>query len=180
VEAPEPERPRRLLTTATLIRWGCLAALLIFILVAGAQWLAARWVAGRQAQLSTLCMSHLIDLYRGAKMYAADHEDRLPSAPEWSALIRDPYLGRDDVFSCPAAPDRPGYAMNAACDDRRLQDITDPTATVLFYDSSAGKRNAHDALTSLPHPPRHPGGNNGIWVDGHVGVVQEATAKAPK
>ncbi len=181
MDAPASEEPRRPVTGLVLARWGCLAALLILIVIGAAHWAFVNWLEpGAEARANTVCLSHLIDLYRGARMYAADHGDKLPSALEWCGLIRDPYLARDDAFYCPVSVPDPGYAMNSACDGTALADIDDPGVTLLFYDSAAGQLNVFDALTSLPDPPRHPRGNNGIWMDGHTGAVEEVSEQAPK
>jgi len=58
------------------------------------------------------------------------------------------------------------------------KEIGDPAARVLIYDSTNLARNAHDAVTTLPNPPRHAGGNYIGYADGSA-RFKRRTSVAP-
>ncbi|MCS7301631.1 MAG: DUF1559 domain-containing protein [Fimbriimonadales bacterium] len=130
----------------------------------------------REKARATQCMSNLKQLSLAMLTYAADYDDRLPPAPRWSdsiaARIRDPI-----TFRCPSVPPgKFGYAMNSRLSHQRISELVDSHTTPLLYDSSNLERNAHDAFSSLPNPPRHVQVNNVVYADGHVRAVP---AQAP-
>jgi len=101
-------------------------------------------------------------------MYAQDYDERLPRSRGWSDVVY-PYIKSKGIFLCPAVRgDRPGYAVNAPLDVLSLSRFESCAHTVMLFDSDALVRNAADRGGSWPVPPRHSGGNNAAYVDGHV------------
>lgn len=125
----------------------------------------------REKARTTQCMNNLRQLSLAMLAYAADYDDRLPPAPRWSdsiaARIRDPI-----TFRCPSVPPgKFGYAMNSRLSRQTMSKLENGHAIPLLYDSSNLERNAHDAFSSLPSPPRHGRVNNVAYADGHVRAV---------
>jgi len=118
--------------------------------------------------VQTDCLSNLKQICLAFIMYAQDYKGTFPKAEKWTDDLR-PYVGADALFRCPAAPGLEcGYAMNSRVAGKRLAEIARPAETVLVFDSTKGTRNAADALQSVPKdPPRHQGGNNFGYCDGH-------------
>lgn len=116
----------------------------------------------------TECLSNLKQLALAVLMWAQDHDEVLPPAKDWGKELY-PYLKNEELFRCPAAADlQGGYAYNADIAGRKLAEIADPAATVLFYESTLGQLDAADRGESQPRPGRHNGGNARAYVDGHV------------
>jgi len=117
---------------------------------------------------SELCRSNLKRLCLAFIMWAVDHNGALPAAEKWSGDLKF-YLGSPGILKCPAAPELEcGYAYNTQVAGKKLDDIENPAATILMFESTTGKLNAADALKSIPKPGRHNGGNNFGFADGHV------------
>jgi hypothetical protein len=115
----------------------------------------------------TECLSNLKQLALAVLMWAQDHDEVLPPAKDWGKELF-PYLKNEEVFRCPAVPGLEcGYAYNADIAGRKLAEIADPAATVLFYESTLGQLDAADRGESQPRPGRHNGGNARAYVDGH-------------
>lgn len=61
-----------------------------------------------------------------------------------------------------------GYAYSSKVAEKVYDELPSPESHTLIYDSSNLARNASDAVTSLPNPPRHRGRNNIAYADGHA------------
>lgn len=130
------------------------------------------------------CQANLRRIITSMALYAQDNDDRYPSAPSWmnamvpydrdSSAFRCPYLGYSDLFAF-------GYAFNSSLSQAPRSGLTNPSAMPVVYDSSRIRRNANDAVSSLPNPPRHRGridgitgmawGNNVAFADGRVALT---------
>lgn len=114
------------------------------------------------------CLSSLKQLMLGMLMYAQDHDNVLPDAATWMDELM-PYLKNDQLFYCPSAPHlKYGYAMNAALSKRNTAEIAEPWQVAVIFDSDLGTRNACGGPDAVANPPRHNGGNNYAYADGHV------------
>jgi prepilin-type processing-associated H-X9-DG protein len=114
------------------------------------------------------CLSSLKQIMLGMLMYAQDHDNVLPDAATWMDELM-PYLKNDQLFYCPSAPHlKHGYAMNAALSKRSTAEIAEPWTVAVIFDSDLGTRNASGGPDAVANPPRHNGGNNYAYVDGHV------------
>jgi len=106
-------------------------------------------------------------------MYLYDYDDHLPATTDWCDVLVGPYVGNPDAFVCPAASDLPcGYALNGSLVGASLADVYDPSQTVAIFESDRGW-NAAGGEDLLPYEPRHLGGYNFGYVDGHAGWVSE-------
>ncbi len=120
-----------------------------------------------EAQQSS-CLSNLKQMMLGMLMYAQDYDQHLPDAAIWMDELK-PYLPKEQLFRCPAAPHLEyGYAMNAALSKHNLAEIPEPWQVAVIFDSDAGTRNASGGLDAVANPPRHNGGNNYAYADGHA------------
>jgi hypothetical protein len=128
------------------------------------------------------CLSHSKQLALAMQSYLQDHHDVYPAAGSWSDALK-PYVSAD-TFRCPHSKNkRCGFAFNAALGSRRAADTTaGPARLVLFYESDAGW-NAHGGPELLPGEPRHFGGDNVSFVDGHakwVGRLRQGDSSPPR
>jgi len=144
----------------------------------------------RDAGRMGVCVSNVRQISTALQMYAQDYNDRLPPATIWmdaSAPYVDNGGGKEKVdFRCPTVhvtnPTGYGYAFNSKLSHSALSTITNPSMMRLDYDSSNLRRNANDAVTSLPNPARHHGRrfrqdsphvNVMGFADGHAKAVNE-------
>jgi len=128
--------------------------------------------AARDKVRQRVCMSNLHRIGLASLQYAADYDNQLPVASEWTDQVT-PYLPEDrehkNRFGCPAAPKyQYGFAMNGAVSEKQATDLA--SATPLLYDSITNRRNASDRvpLASLPERGRHRKGNDILYTDGHT------------
>ncbi len=127
----------------------------------------------REKARQTSCMSNEKLIGTALMMYTQDNDGVLPEGTHWMDRSA-PYLAsaggtESHVFQCPSAKGTPyGYAYNSAVSRKSVNKMGDPGTTVTVYDSTAGTKNATDAVMSVPSPGRHSGGNNFAFADGHV------------
>jgi hypothetical protein len=114
------------------------------------------------------CMAHIKDLTLAALTYANHHGGRLPDAASWADEVA-PYLSESVAgFQCPGANNRSfAYAYNSALSGMKLGDVKEPQTTVIIFESDVGRNGAGgpDLLVTVP---RHLGGDNYGFVDGHA------------
>jgi prepilin-type processing-associated H-X9-DG protein len=127
------------------------------------------------------CPGNLTSLYKAIAIYAQDW-DALPPAANWNTnddLVSK--VARNEWLHCPAVSNRHdakfGYAFNDALSGmpvhgKSLKDLPGAAKTPLIYDSSDLGANAHDGFRSLPHPGRHSGRDNVLFLDGHVESIR--------
>ena len=136
----------------------------------------------RASARKAMCLSNMKNLAVAGQTYAADHDDRLPDADRWVEELR-PYLNNEAVFKCPEDKSQAfaSYAMNAALSGMSLDDIEDPSAVVLFYETASPGPNPVGGMEDLASP-RHLDGNNFAFPDGHaqwVGPDREPPSFGP-
>jgi competence protein ComGC len=111
------------------------AMMLMFLAIPAAMLLPALSKAKEKAQTIS-CVNNVKQLGLAVKMYAVDHNDKLPSAVNWCDAIQG-YVQSPKPFQCAADPSlRCAFAYNRKLDGLKEGDI-DPQ-TVLFFESSAG------------------------------------------
>jgi prepilin-type processing-associated H-X9-DG protein len=122
------------------------------------------------------CLSHVKNISLAVQMYAADNDDHFPPAGEWCDVL-DEYVKNRDVFQCPQARGGPGwnYAYNPLLSSRSMYDLADLANTVAIFESDAG-RNAAGGPELLPDEPRHLGGDNYGFADGHASWLKRKSA----
>ena len=161
-----------------IIPCGCLALLAMGVVIFGAAMFPVFSKARRSARQAS-CMSNVKQQSLGLIMYVQDYDQRYPPASEWVDLSM-PYIKNESVFKCPEVSqpqsDSYGYAFNTALSKLELKKLATPATVSMNYDSTNLSRNASDALSSMPQPPRHPRGNVVGYADGHAKVAGGATA----
>jgi len=117
------------------------------------------------------CLHNLRSLARGLRAYAEDSGDALPSWERWGAVT---FSRAEDpaAFVCPAAPSEPGYAYNAALSGVHVGAVADPGRCALLWD--AGALGPFPGLSAYGTAPRHRGGDNWGFVDGHAAWRERA------
>jgi prepilin-type processing-associated H-X9-DG protein len=113
------------------------------------------------------CKEQFRQLSRALQMYLAASTDYFPDPDRWLDQIR-PYLS-DTEGHCPA-DSQPGvsYAMNRNLAGMRRSEVAQPNRVPFLYESTLHTDNPADTGESWADPPRHPGGNLVLFVDGSV------------
>jgi prepilin-type processing-associated H-X9-DG protein len=121
----------------------------------------------RESAKKAICLSNVKNICIALEMYAADHDNHLPSANAWSDDLRT-YVRNLDTYQCPSEQDLAcAYAYNASLSGASLADIADPVNEVSIFESNAGWNAAGDWGLLVPEP-RHLGGDNYGYADGHA------------
>jgi len=123
----------------------------------------------RERARDVSCQSNEKQMGLALVQYEQDYDNTLPPAATWMEAtypyikysIRCPDVSTADTTSY-------GYAFNSKLNRAKVADISNPAEAPTVYDSTNLGRNANDALTSIPSPPRHDSHNNYAFVDGHV------------
>ena len=146
---------------------------LLFVFSILAAMLFPVFARARASAHKVTCLGNVKSLSLAIQMYLVDNDDGLLPTTNWCDAL-DPYVGNRDTYVCPVAPDLPcGYALNASLVGASLADIYDPSQTVAIFESDRGW-NAAGGPELLPEEPRHLGGYNFGYLDGHAAWVSEA------
>jgi prepilin-type processing-associated H-X9-DG protein len=114
-----------------------------------------------------ICRGNLKALSRAMSLYLADNEQTFPPAEVWYDRLL-PYLPDADALQCPSGRRyQCGYAFSAALGGMKPDVLTESWHTVMFYESDGGW-NAAGGPELLPDQPRHFGGDNYGFADGHA------------
>jgi len=119
----------------------------------------------RPVGVDDACLRNLRDLARGLQVYAGDHAGTLPSWQGWGGAAFH-YVDDPGAFVCPAAPSEPGYAYNAALSGVPSAAVRRPDHCLILCD--AGALGPFPGLSVYGQAPRHRGGDNLAFVDGHA------------
>jgi prepilin-type processing-associated H-X9-DG protein len=134
----------------------------------------------RDSARSIACLSNIKLQGTGILMYSEDYDQLLPPSSAWMDTI-NPYIKQERDYHCPSVSTQDssafGYAYNSALSKKPQSKIASPQTTIMTYDSSNLAKNASDAVTSLPNPPRHSGKriNQIGYADGHAKSKQAGT-----
>jgi prepilin-type processing-associated H-X9-DG protein len=146
---------------------GCLPAIAIMAAI-----LFPVFAVAREKAREVGCSSNEKQMALSLMQYAEDNDGALPVSSAWMDKIHT-YTHQD--FTCPdlGQPGHGlyGYAYNSQIGSKNISSFPAPGNVAAIYDSTNTARNASDAMTSLPSPPRHRGGNNIVYLDGHVTLV---------
>lgn len=117
------------------------------------------------------CLSNIKQISIGILMYQDDYKDCYPDFKNWNEAVY-PYTKSDRLLICPVTQREksvkvPTYAINVNLRDKKGSDIPKPGETLLIFDSVPGRNMAGDARL-LPAEPRHNGGSNIGFADGHA------------
>jgi prepilin-type processing-associated H-X9-DG protein len=129
---------------------------------------------------AAVCRQSEAKLLSAMLTYAGD-AGHLPTSHAWQAaltpILRSQGVDIEHQFRCAeadtgAAGDRRlqgSYAFNGCLSSMGLGEIPDPAETVVVYETDAGTGwNAAGGPELLPDIPRHHGGDNYAFADGHV------------
>ena len=148
-----------------------------FVFVVGAAVLFPVLSQAREKARQVGCLTHVRELGLSMLMYSQDYDENFPKADHWSEKIFS-YYKNDSSTKCPSVSNdkngQYGIAYNDKVAGMNLSKIKNPAQGILLYDSSNLKKDAHDAVTSLPVPGRHSKGNNQCFQDGHAKSVLTA------
>ena len=122
----------------------------------------------RASAQKAVCLSNVKNVSLALQMYMADFDDRCPSAATWCDDLEE-YVHNSEVFICPAAKHLPcSYAYNSTLSLADLVSFDDPVNTVAIFESDRGWNAAGLPEGLLPPEPRHLGGDNFGYLDGHA------------
>ncbi len=122
----------------------------------------------RPSELKAECLAHVSALTKALTLYA-DEYGHFPGVGSWreAAWMNTEHYGRD-IFSCPAAPGTPAtYAYNKELRDISPVGVAIPERVVVLFETNTGP-GATGGPGLLPDEPRHFGGDNYGFADGHV------------
>jgi prepilin-type processing-associated H-X9-DG protein len=144
-------------------RAGPVAAIIAAVVV----WIAPQIGADLSSRARGECKSALRSLVSSLQAYLAASGGQYPVAETWlESLAAAPQL-RNRVRCPVAAKPTHSYALNLALAGLRDDEIQEPSRLVAFFESDAGW-NAAGGPELLPAEPRHLGGDNYAFADGHV------------
>jgi len=134
------------------------------------------FIRARDKARQASCMSNLKQLALAFLLYAQDNDEHLPAASDWKRPIFD-YHRNDAILHCPSDESSAGglsYFFNAALGGKDLGGIADPAGTILMADGKPGSGGPERLI------PRHNGGVNCAFVDGHVKWLTLQEARKPE
>ncbi|MBN1460555.1 MAG: hypothetical protein JXA57_13560 [Armatimonadetes bacterium] len=125
----------------------------------------------RPSEVKAYCLSHVKSLSLALCAYAVE-EGGFPTADGWQ-LAAEQHLRiksqLPELLTCPAVPDRTlAFAYNAALAGVMYSALDDPARTVLLFESDARPGTLAGGRGLLPAEPRHFGGDNYGFADGHA------------
>jgi prepilin-type processing-associated H-X9-DG protein len=110
------------------------------------------------------CFNNLKQLGAAMKLYAEDNEGKLPDAARWCDAI-EKHVSEKNILQCRTTGKC--YLFNRNLGGIELSRVANADRTVLLFEGN-GDRNASGIATDLPATQAHRGGNNVLFVDGHV------------
>lgn len=118
------------------------------------------------------CLSNVKQLGLAFQMYVEDYDGRFPRSAEWMDSTY-PYNKNKSVYHCPSLqathPSGFGYAFNSSLALHTLDKNKTAAKVVVLYDASDLLWNANaPGRAGMANPPRHQGGNNVGFADGHA------------
>lgn len=133
------------------------------------------FVRARESARWENCLVHTKNLAVATQMYITDYE-ACPGASGWCETLTE-YVKNEDVFRCPSEPDlRCGYAYNAELDLAPISSVPDWSMTITQFESNRGW-NAAGGWELLVPSPRHRGGDNYAFIDGHAAWLPRQPAQ---
>jgi prepilin-type processing-associated H-X9-DG protein len=113
-----------------------------------------------------VCLANVKNIALAVQMYLTDYNDVFPPAGTWCDTM-EPYVRNPAVYVCPEMRGLPcGYGFNAGLDSLPIRRLVDPEYTIVIFETDVGW-NATGQLERLRDPPRHLGGDNFAFADGH-------------
>jgi len=136
-----------------------------------AQAIPQRVAVATPAPIREGCAGNLQQLGVAVQMYAADQGGMLPDG-DWVTEVQPYSPGGPQGLVCPNRPDLPtGYAMNEALLGRQLNEIRQPHAVVLFFESDLGGEAPVGGADALCQAGPHDGKVYVCFLDGHTALL---------
>jgi prepilin-type processing-associated H-X9-DG protein len=130
---------------------------------------------GHNTGPDAVCLRNVKNLALALQMYLADNDGRFPQSAGWRDRLWE-YTRVADVFWCPSAKSQLGlYAYNRSLSSVSSQDVRARENTVAVFESDRGYPSA-GGRSLLPAQPRHLGGDNYGFVDGHAAWLNREKA----
>jgi prepilin-type processing-associated H-X9-DG protein len=143
------------------------------VVCAGFALLMGPFAGPHKSAEKAICLSNMKNIALAIQMYAADNADMLPSADAWCYQVGG-YTKNRGVFLCERSWGTPSaYAYNDALNRASLAHLSEPASLIAVFESNAGW-NAHGGPELLVKEPRHLGGDNWGFADGHVSWVSRS------
>jgi len=122
-----------------------------------------------------ICLTNLRQLMVTVMLHASANSNTCPPAATWCDAIQTE-IGSDKVFQCTAGDktQRCHYAYNAKLDDLDLNKISNPSRTVMIFETDGGW-NVSGGSELLLKNPRHVNAVAVGFVDGHAEMVEESS-----
>ncbi len=143
-----------------------LGVLLNFTLIAVYYNLAPALAVNRAADLRADCFLSMHKLSGAAMMYTRDWDGLGPRGINWVDAIFQ-YHSDPKALRCPASDQDYGYGLNIVVAGKPFEQLPEPGYLVLLFESDGGC-NCCGGAGQLVREPRHMGGNNFAFADGHV------------
>jgi hypothetical protein len=115
------------------------------------------------------CIANLHQLALAFRMYAVEHDNRLPPADRWCDALYPSYISRRSGFVCPSRPDlASGYAMNAHLGDLDVRTLAHEDRALLLFESDRGWNASGGPEAAIREPRRDHLGVYCLTIDGRV------------
>lgn len=146
----------------------CVSALMLLIMPA---MLFPVFMRARQSARKVQCLSNMKNLAVALQMYMADWDGAgspaMSTADTWCDTL-DEYVKNRDVYRCPSARGLDcGFALNSELGFTPVAGVADSGRAVAIFESDQGW-NAIGGRETLVPEPRHLGGDNWGYMDGHA------------
>lgn len=151
----------------------CTSALFLLMVPMYAAMLLPALARAKSKAQSINCMNNVKQLSLGVMMYANAHGDKFPPADQWCDSISAQVS--PTVFRCPgdSQGSRSDYAFNQKLSELPMSKVTNPSRTVLIFESDGGWNQQGGRELVLKHS-RHAGRIIVGFADGHVEVVSSS------
>ncbi len=108
---------------------------------------------------SQICRGNLRQVGVALRVYALDHDGKLPDAKTWTDAIA-PFLDNAAALRCPpdAQDVKSSYAMNSALSGAQLSTLNQPEKRVLLYESTTKESNVNGTGATMPEKAPRPAG----------------------
>lgn len=126
------------------------------------------WIQARESARKAQCLVNVKQLALAMQMYLADY-DQFPQGEGWVEALTD-YGTSDRVLKCPddQSGARCSYGMNSGLSGATVSVMGDPGRKVVIYETARPGDNPTGGKSDVASPPRHMGGNNYGFGDGHA------------
>jgi len=125
-------------------------------------------VRARESARKVQCLSNVTNISLAVQMYAVDN-DRFPDADKWVEQLQD-YIRNESMLKCPEDQSKAkcSYGFNGALSGKSLADMLDPAQVVVIYETAHPGDCPSGGEDDVASPPRHLGGSNFGYADGHA------------